>query len=149
MSDDLTLSFTKQFGCSPELLFATETDVAHVRHTIAPFGEQVDVCEIDLRVGGQYHFVFTPEGGEPCSFRGEFLEVDSPRKVSATWIFDGWPDVVAVETKTFTATETGTSLLYELTFEDMNGRSRMGMRGLEANYDNLERYVTSLTSNEK
>ena len=144
MSDDLTLSFTKHFACSPELLFATETDVAHVRHTIAPFGEQVDVCEIDLRVGGQYHFVFTPEGGEPCSFRGEFLEVDPPRKVSATWIFDGWPDVMAVETKTFSPTETGTSLLYELTFEDMNGRARMGMRGLEANYDNLERYVASL-----
>ena len=28
-----------------------------MRKTFAPFGEEVTVCSIDLRVGGDYHFV--------------------------------------------------------------------------------------------
>jgi uncharacterized protein YndB with AHSA1/START domain len=141
---ELTLSFSTTLPASRELVFAAETEVTHVRHTIAPFGERVDVCEIDLRVGGEYHFVFTEEGHDPCSFRGEFLEVDAPRRVVATWIFDGWPEVLAVESKTLHDAGVHTVLEYRLTFADLASRGRMGLRGLEANYQNLSNYLASL-----
>lgn len=146
--DELTLTFVKEFAAPPELLFDIETTVDHVRHTIAPYGERVDVCEIDLRVGGQYHFVFTPEGGEPCSFRGEFLEIARPHLVSATWLFDGWPGVTAVETKHFEPTSSGTRLRYELTFASAEGRARMRGHGIEANYVNVANYIVSLGERE-
>lgn len=144
---DLSVRLTKEFRASKELMFAVETESSHVRQTIAPYGERVDVCEIDLRVGGLYHFVFTPEGGEPCSFRGEFVVVDPPNEVVATWIFDGWPGVTAVESKRFVESNGVTTLHYELTFPDAASRARMRGDGLEANYLNLERYVASLTAN--
>jgi uncharacterized protein YndB with AHSA1/START domain len=147
--DELTLRFVKEFSAPPELLFDIETNVNHVQHTIAPFGERVDVCEIDLRIGGAYHFVFTPEGGEPCSFRGEFLELEHPSRISATWIFDGWPGVTAVETKHFERTASGARMTYELTFADAEGRSRMRDDGLAANFDNVERYIATLSAADK
>jgi uncharacterized protein YndB with AHSA1/START domain len=47
-----------------------------VRKTIAPYGEEVKTCSIDLRVGGDYHFVFVTDDGREMSFRGTFLEVE-------------------------------------------------------------------------
>ena len=38
------------------------------------------VCSIDLRVGGDYHFVFVAGDGTECSFRGTFLEVEPPAR---------------------------------------------------------------------
>ena len=46
------------------------------KKTFAPFGEEVAVCSIDLRVGGDYHFVMVTDDGTECSFRGSFLEVE-------------------------------------------------------------------------
>ena len=65
---------------------------------IAPFGEQVTECSIDLRVGGNYHFVFVTDDGTECSFRGTYLEVEPPTRTVETWLFEGWPDAEAVET---------------------------------------------------
>ena len=47
---DLSVRLTKEFRASKELMFAVETESSHVRHTIAPYGERVDVCEIDLQL---------------------------------------------------------------------------------------------------
>ena len=54
-------------------------------------------CSIDLRVGGGYHLVFVTGDGTECSFRGTYLEVEPPTRTVATWHFEGWPDVEAVE----------------------------------------------------
>jgi uncharacterized protein YndB with AHSA1/START domain len=55
-----------------------------------------------MRVGGDYHFVFVAGDGRECSFRGTFLEVEPPTRTVETWLFDGWPGVEAVETRTTT-----------------------------------------------
>jgi uncharacterized protein YndB with AHSA1/START domain len=54
-----------------ELVFDVLTKPEHVRKTIAPYGEEVKVCSIDLRVGGNYHVVFvTDDGSEMSANRG-------------------------------------------------------------------------------
>jgi uncharacterized protein YndB with AHSA1/START domain len=40
----------------------------HLRRTIAPYGEEVKTCSVDLRVGGDYHFVFVTGDGREMSF---------------------------------------------------------------------------------
>jgi uncharacterized protein YndB with AHSA1/START domain len=116
-----------------------------VRETIAPYGEEVKVCSIDLRVGGNYHYVFVTEDGRECSFRGTFLEVDPPTKTVETWIFDGWPGVEAVESVELRDAGGVTRLTHTLTFRDQAGRNHMTKTdGLEANYDNVEAHINSL-----
>src|SRR5271156_5102849 len=54
--NDLDVVITREFDAPIRLVFDITTKPEHVRKTFAPFGEEVTVCSIDLRVGGDYHF---------------------------------------------------------------------------------------------
>jgi len=142
---ELEIVQTRDFEAPIQLVFDVFTKEEHVRRTIAPFGEQVTVCSIDLRVGGDYHYVFVTEDGYECSFRGTFLEVDPPIRSVQTWHFDGWPDAEAVESMDLQEADGVTSLTYTLTFHDQAGRDHMTKYdGLESNLDNVDAYLRSL-----
>jgi uncharacterized protein YndB with AHSA1/START domain len=142
---NLEITVSREFQAPVGLVFDVLWKPEHLRRTIAPFGETVTVCEVDLRVGGDYHYVFVTGDGVECSFRGTFLEVEPPTRSVQTWHFDGWPDADAVET--FELRETGgrTTLTWRLAFTDQAGRDHMTrFDGIEANLDNVEAYLASL-----
>jgi uncharacterized protein YndB with AHSA1/START domain len=142
---DLEIVVTREFDAPRQLVFDVLTKAEHVRKTFAPFGEEVTVCEIDLRVGGSYHFVMVTDDGIECSFRGTFLEVDPPTRTVETWLFEGWPDAEAVETMELHETGGVTTLTYTLAFRDQAGRDHMTKTdGLVANFDNVEAHLRSL-----
>jgi uncharacterized protein YndB with AHSA1/START domain len=146
---DLEIVVKRDFAAPIQLVFDVFWKPEHLRRTIAPFGEEVPVCEVDLRVGGDYRYVFVTDDGTECSFRGTFLEVEPPTRTVETWIFDGWPDTEAVETMQLQETEQGTHLTWTLAFRDQAGRDHMTKYdGVEANFDNVERYLRSLLSAE-
>ena len=124
--NDLEIVITRLFDAPIELVF----DVLHeggacAARPFAPFGEEVKVCSIDLRVGGDYHFVFVTDDGTECSFRGTFLEVEPPNRTVQTWLFEGWPDAEAVESMDLHETDGVTTLTYRLAFRDQAGRDHM------------------------
>jgi uncharacterized protein YndB with AHSA1/START domain len=142
---DLEIVLTREFDAPIDLVFDVFTKPEHVRKTIAPFGEEVTECSIDLRVGGDYHFVFVTDDGTECSFRGTYLEVEPPTRTVETWLFDGWPDAEAVETMDLQEAHGVTTLTHRLAFRDQAGRDHMTrFDGLEANFDNVEIYLRSL-----
>jgi len=142
---DLEIVVTREFDAPIELVFDVFTKPEHVRKTFAPFGEEVTVCSIDLRVGGNYHFVMVTEDGIECSFRGTYLEVEPPTRTVETWLFEGWPDAEAIETMDLHETDGVTTLTWKLAFRDQAGRDHMTkFDGIEANFDNVEDYLRSL-----
>jgi uncharacterized protein YndB with AHSA1/START domain len=143
---DLEILVRRDFEAPIELVFEVMTQPEHMRHHIAPYGEEVTVCDMDLRVGGDYHIVFlAPDDGREMSFRGTFLEVEPPTRTVQTWLFDGWPDADAVETMELHETDGVTTLSYRLAFRDQAGRDHMGkFDGLLANFDNVEAHLRSL-----
>jgi len=143
--NDLEIVLTREFDAPIQLVFDVLAKPEHVRQTIAPYGEEVKVCSIDLRVGGNYHFVFVTDDGTECSFRGTYLEVEPPARTVQTWLFDGWPGVKAVESTDLHEADGVTKLTHRLAFSDKAGRDHMTKYdGLEANYDNVENYLRSL-----
>ena len=143
--NDLEIVLTREFEAPIQLVFDVLTKPEHVRKTIAPYGEQVKVCSIDLRVGGDYHFVFVTDDGREMSFRGTFLVVEPPTRTVETWLYDGWPGVEAVESVDLRETDGVTKLTHRLAFRDKAGRDHMtGYDGLKANYDNVEDLLRSL-----
>jgi uncharacterized protein YndB with AHSA1/START domain len=143
--NDLEIVLTRDFEAPIQLVFDVFTKEEHVRKTFAPFGEEMTVCSIDLRVGGNYHYVMVTDDGTECSFRGTFLEVEPPTWTVETWHFDGWPDAEAVESMDLQGTEGGTRLTWRLAFRDQVGRDHMTKYdGIEANFDNVEAYLKSL-----
>jgi uncharacterized protein YndB with AHSA1/START domain len=146
---ELEILATREFRAPIALVFDVLWKPEHLRRTIAPFGEEVTVCEVDLRVGGDYRYVFVTDDGTECSFRGTFLEVEPPSRTVQTWLFQGWPDAHAVETFDLWEVDGGTTLTWRLAFRDQAGRDHMTrFDGIEANLDNVEDYLMSLLGHE-
>jgi uncharacterized protein YndB with AHSA1/START domain len=143
--NELEILITREFEAPIALVFDVFTRPEHVIKTIAPYGEEVRVCSIDLRVGGDYHYVFATDDGTEMSFRGTFLEVDPPTRTVQTWLYDGWPDADAVETMDLHEAHGVTTLRWSLAFGDKAGRDHMTkFDGVEANFDNVEDHLRSL-----
>jgi uncharacterized protein YndB with AHSA1/START domain len=143
--NDLEVLITRQFDAPVELVFDVFTKPEHVRKTFAPFGEEVTVCSIDLRVGGNYRIVMVTADGIECAFRGTYLEIEPPTRTVQTWLFEGWPDAEAVESMELHEADGVTTLTYRLTFRDQAGRDHMTKYdGQEANLDNIANYLKSL-----
>jgi uncharacterized protein YndB with AHSA1/START domain len=143
--NDLEIVVTRDFDAPIALVFDVFTKPEHVRKTFAPYGEEVKVCSIDLRVGGNYHFVFVTDDGTEMWFRGTYLEVEPPTRTVETWLYDGWPDVEAVESMDLQEANGVTKLTWTLAFRDKAGRDHMTkFDGIEANLDNVEDLLRSL-----
>jgi uncharacterized protein YndB with AHSA1/START domain len=142
---ELEVVVTREFDAPVALVFDVFTKPEHVRKHFAPFGEEVKVCEIDLRVGGSYHYLMVTEDGIECSFRGTFLEIDPPNRSVQTWRFEGWPDTEAVETMELREIDGVTKLKNTLAFRDKAGRDHMTKYdGLLSSFDNIENYLKTL-----
>jgi uncharacterized protein YndB with AHSA1/START domain len=143
--NELEIVTTREFDAPIELVFDVFTKPEHVRNWFAPFEDKVTECSIDLRVGGNYHFVFVTPDGTECSFRGTYLEVEPPTRTVATWLFEGWPDAEAVESVELHETDGVTKLTMSLAFRDKAGRAHMTRSdGQEDSFNKLEDYLKSL-----
>jgi uncharacterized protein YndB with AHSA1/START domain len=147
--NELSILITREFEAPIALVFDVFTKPEHVRNHFPPFGEEMAVCEIDLRVGGSYRYVMVTQDGTEMSFRGTYLEIEPPTRSVQTWIFDGWPEVEAVETMDLHEADGVTTLTLLLAFGDQAGRDHMTKYdGIEASFDNVERYLRSLLDRE-
>jgi uncharacterized protein YndB with AHSA1/START domain len=147
LPNDLEILITREFEAPIALVFDVLTKPEHVSKWFAPRDEEVTECSIDLRVGGNYHFVFVSDDGTECSFRGTYLEVEPPSRTVATWLFDGWPDVEAVESVDLNEADRVTTMLNRMTFTDKTARDKMipsDFDGVQASFDRLDDYLRSL-----
>jgi uncharacterized protein YndB with AHSA1/START domain len=111
------------------------------------FDRDLKECSIDLRVGGNYHFVFVTEDGTEMSFRGTYLEVEPPTRTVQTWLYDGWPDADAIESIDLHEAHGVTKMTNKLAFSDKAGRDRMikgGFEGIQDADDRMEDLLRSL-----
>jgi len=142
---DLEIVVTRTFDAPIDLVFDAFTKPEHIIHWFAPFEDTMTVCEIDLRVGGTYHYAFVTNEGTECSFRGSFVEMEPPYRIVDTWLFEGWPDAEALETIDLHESKGVTTLRNTLAFRDQAGRDHMDKTdGFESSFDKMETYLGSL-----
>src|ERR1035437_971046 len=144
---------TRKFDASAELVFDVLTKPEHVSVWFTDGDEDLEVCEIDLRVGGEYRYVGVFDNGVRCSFHGTFLEIERPVRTVETWVFDGRPDVEAVETVELHEREGCTPVPVLLPFKAQPSRDASpwtaadgvhAADGMQGSYDNLEDHLTAL-----
>src|SRR6516165_1811687 len=90
---DLELVITRQVDAPRRLVFEAWTNPTHVpRWMLGPPGWTMPVCEIDLRVGGAWHFIWrNAEGGE-LEMRGIYKEIIPPERLVSIESWGGpWP----------------------------------------------------------
>jgi uncharacterized protein YndB with AHSA1/START domain len=156
-SDRATL-VTRKFDAPIELLFDVLTNPEHVRLWFTGGVNALEVCEIDLRVGGKYRHVGVFDDGVRCSFHGTYLEIERPVRTVATWVFELRPDDEAVETMTLREEDGVTTMTTLLTFTKPSSLDSMfqhaqgqlddpaiAIDGMQASYDKLEELIRTLT----
>ena len=82
-----------------ERVFAAWLDPESLAHWMRPRGTTHATAEVDPRVGGKFRIVMT-QGSKKFEHTGEYLVVESPARLSFTWISaatDLRPTVVTIE----------------------------------------------------
>ena len=106
------------------------------------------ICEIDLRVGGAYRYVWRGPDGFEMSSQGVFREVTPPERVVATERFEpSWYEGENVNTTTFEEADGQTIVTLRIQCGSKEVRDTMmqsGMdRGVAYSYDRLETMLAS------
>ena len=141
----------RDFDAPRELVFDAFTKPELVRRwLLGPDGWTMPVCEIDLRVGGRYRYVWRKDTtGKEMGTGGEFREVAKPDKVVAIERFDEhWYAGEAIDTTVFEQQGDVTRVKLTVLYESQEARdtaSRSGMEtGMIASYNRLEKAFDSL-----
>ena len=143
---ELEIVTTRSFDAPVELVFDVLTKPEHLRNWMAAWDDRMTVCDVDFRVGGEYHYVAVTPDGMECSFRGTYLEIEPPLRTVATWWFEGWgPDLGVVETTELSETDGVTTMTASMVFSTAEGRAHLTKHdGQEDSYNKLEDYLRSL-----
>ncbi len=133
-TDGQELVFERVFDAPRDLVWKVLTDPERVTNWWGPHGYSTTVVEMDVRPGGTWRWINHTTGGEDAPFKGEYLEVDPPRKLVQTQIFDvpGFDDRPGVNTMTLEDLGGRTKLVARSRFpsvEDLQGALAMGMIG--------------------
>jgi len=76
---------TRVFDAPRRLVFEAYTNPEHLPHwMLGPKGWTMPVCEIDLRPGGAWHFVWRRSDGTEMEMRGVNREVTPPERLVST-----------------------------------------------------------------
>ena len=109
---DREIAMTRVFNAPRRLVFDALTKPELVkRWLLGPPGWSMPVCEIDLRVGGKYRYVWRRDSdGTDMGMGGVYREIARPSKIMMTWKWEHGVDETLI-TLTFRASGNGTEFL--------------------------------------
>ena len=148
---DREIRMTRVFDAPRSLVFdALSKPELLERWFLGPDGWTLAVCEIDLRPGGKYRFVWRrEEDGTEMGMGGTYREVVPPERIVVTQSFDeAWYPGEEVVTMVLTERGGRTTLTNTMLYESREARDvvlRSPMEsGAAASYDRLEEVLASL-----
>jgi len=93
---DREIVMKRVFDAPRRLVFEAWTNPKHLPHwMLGPEGWTMPVCEIDLRPGGAWHFVWRRSDGTEMQMRGLYREITTPERLVCTESWGGdWPETL-------------------------------------------------------
>jgi uncharacterized protein YndB with AHSA1/START domain len=145
---DEQILITREFDAPRELVYKAYTTPELVRRWWHAKRGEMTVCEIDLRVGGEWRYVMVANGDMEVAFHGEYREIVPNERLVSTEVFEGFPDAESLNTLTLTETDGRTKLEILVQHENKEHRDAhidSGMEdGLQDALDLLEEVAGSL-----
>ena len=148
LPSDKQILITREFDAPKELVFRAYTEPELVRRWWHANRGEMNVCDIDLRVGGSWRYSMEAPGFGEVAFHGEYREIVPNAGLVSTEVYEGAPDAEALDTLTLTEEDGRTTLT--LLVEHQNKMARdmhveSGMEdGLQDALDMLERVAVEL-----
>jgi uncharacterized protein YndB with AHSA1/START domain len=105
------IDFEREFDAPVAAVFNAHKDPELIRQWLGPRGYEMEIDHFDFRTGGGYRYIHRDPEGQAYVFNGVFHTVRENEFAIQTFEFEGFPDVVSIES---------------ITFEDLgNGRTRL------------------------
>jgi len=146
---DREIVITRVFDASRKLVFDAFTKPELVRQwLLGPAGWTMPVCEIDLRVGGSFRYVWRHIKGNEMGMSGVYREIVVPERIVSTEKFDeAWYPGEAVGTVVLVEKAGRTTLTQTIQYESRAAREGVlkspMQQGLEAGYARLDQLLAS------
>jgi uncharacterized protein YndB with AHSA1/START domain len=148
---DREIVVTRIFDAPRRLVFDAYTKPELIkRWLLGPDGWSMPVCEIDLRVGGKYRYVWKSDSdGREMGMGGVYREVVAAERIVATEVFDeAWYPGEAVDTIAFIEREGKTTLTQTILYNSRETRDAVLKSpmetGMAASFDRLEKFLPSV-----
>lgn len=141
------IMMTRTFDAPRALVFEAYTKPEFVRRwLLGPDGWSMPVCEIDLRVGGRYRYLWRHADGREMGMGGVYREVAAPERIVSTEVFDqSWYEGEGLGTTVFKEHQGKTMLTTTLLYGSRatrDGVLKSPMEGgVRASFDRLANIV--------
>src|SRR5712691_5774398 len=145
---DRELVITRVVDAPRTLVFEAWTSPQHLpQWMLGPSGWTMPVCEVDLRPGGSWHFVWRQSDGTEMERRGVYREVAPPERLVSTESWGGdWPETLS--TVTLTEEDGKTTITQTVLYPSKEARDaalQTGMReGMSLSFDRLAEHVRTM-----
>jgi uncharacterized protein YndB with AHSA1/START domain len=145
---DREVVMTRVVNAPRRLVWDAWTNPEHLPQWMTgPEGWTMPVCEIDLRPGGAWHFVWRGSDGSEMEMRGEYREVSPYDKLVSTESWgDPWPETL--NTLLLTEKDGKTTISQRILYASKEARDaalQTGMKeGVTQSFDRLNNYLATL-----
>ena len=147
---DREVAMTRTFDAPRRLVFDAFTKPELIKRWLGVrAGWTMPVCEVDLRVGGTYRYVWRGPKGNDMGMGGVFREIVAPERIVATEKFDdSWYAGEAVDTTVFVEQGGQTTVTTTVRYESKEARDGVlatpMATGVAESYDTLAAYLASV-----
>jgi uncharacterized protein YndB with AHSA1/START domain len=139
-ADEPVIRFRRFFAAPRDRVWRAWTEPELLAQWLGPRYLTMKDCEVDLRPGGAWRFVHVAPDGTEHGFHGEFLEVEAPRRMKRTFVYDPWPDASLVEGFDLEEVDGGTMLTGESVHASIESRDKHVESGMEGGmHESMER----------
>ncbi len=142
---DCEIVVTRSFAARRRLVFEAWTNPEYLPYwMLGPDGWTMPICEVDLRVGGGWHFVWRRSDGTEFGMRGTYREIAPPDRLVSVESWGGdWPETL--NTLTLVEQNGRTTATIAILYPSKAARDaalKTGMKeGMAQSYDRLESYL--------
>jgi len=146
---DREVMVTREFDARPSLVFDALTKPELLKRWYGPEGWSLDICEVDLKVGGKWRFVSSKPNGKKIGQYGVYQEIVHGERLVNTEAWEDWDAGETLVTTILTEENGKTKYTSTILFPSREVRDTVLKSGLESSaaplYDKLARLVQEMT----
>lgn len=146
---DREVVMTRVFDAPRSLVFDAFTKPDLLKRWMEAPGRTMEVCDLDLKVGGAFRFVWRGPGKKDVGMYGEYREVTPPDRLVRTESWEDWDAGESLVTTVLTEQSGKTTLTVTVLFPSKEVRDavvKSGMAdGAGESFNKLAEYLASVS----
>ncbi len=145
---DREIAMTRVIDAPRRLVFEAWTSPEHLpKWMLGPSGWTMPVCEVDLKPGGAWHFVWRRSDGTEMGMHGVYREIAPPERLVHTEVWGGdWPETL--NTLILSEEDGKTTMTLTVLYPSKEARDRAlktGMKdGVSESFDRLAEHLRTM-----